>query len=164
MPLTYILSTILKNRRRGDFLLELICMDKTAKYINSLAYCGLICALCFKREKCAGCKNAANNCQCDCSVKDCYQKRCCLAKKINGCWECPDLDKCEKGVYSTGDFSKIKAFAICIKEDGEEKFIEYVLRNTKKGLSVEKGKDYDNKSIKEVLMILRGEENSNFKI
>jgi|GEM_PF-2897328 len=44
---------------------------------------------------------------------------------------------------------------MCIKEDGQKKFMEYVLRNVENGWSVEKGKDYDNKTIKEVLLMLR---------
>jgi hypothetical protein len=50
---------------------------------------------------------------------------------------------------------KIKAFAICIKEDGKEAFIEYIIRNMKSGLIVEKGQDYDNKKIEDVLQLLR---------
>ena len=130
-------------------------MNKNDEYINSLAYCGLICDLCFNRDKCDGCKKVNNACERNCSVKGCYQKNCCLNKGLNGCFECKDIYKCEEGIYSLGNFSKVKAFAICIKEDGQEKFIEYVLRNMEKGWSVEKGKDYDNKSIKEVLTMLR---------
>jgi hypothetical protein len=49
----------------------------------------------------------------------------------------------------------VKAFAICIQEDGMDQFIEYVIRNSAKGLSVEKGNDYDGKAIPEVLELLR---------
>jgi len=51
--------------------------------------------------------------------------------------------------------SKIKAFSICIREDGIDSFINSVIVNMKKGLSVEKGKDYDGKSIDIVLKMLR---------
>jgi len=51
--------------------------------------------------------------------------------------------------------SKIKAFSICIQEDGMDYFINAVVSNMKKGLSVEKGKDYDGKKIDEVLEMLR---------
>jgi hypothetical protein len=131
------------------------------KYRESLAYCGLICDLCVYREKCAGCKQIDNFCEKNCSTANCYQKKCCLNKKLNGCWECNDIYKCEKGIYSLGDFSKVKAFALCIKEDGQQKFIEQVLRNMDNGWSVEKGKDYDHKTVKEVLLMLR--EGKNYK-
>jgi hypothetical protein len=56
--------------------------------------------------------------------------------------------------------SKVKAFATCIQEDGMEQFISYIVKNMEKGLSVEKGKDYDNLLISDVIKLLRTE---NFK-
>jgi hypothetical protein len=66
-----------------------------------------------------------------------------------------DLRDCTQGIYHLGEYSKIKAFAICIREDGINAFVRYVLRNQEKGLSVEKGKDYDGKPIPVVLKMLR---------
>jgi len=130
-------------------------MSELTNHINSLAYCGLICDLCYKKDKCDGCKKANNTCERNCSAKGCYQKKCCLEKGLNGCWECEDIYKCKEGMYSIDDFSKVKAFAICIKEDGKDNFLKYVLKNMENGWSVEKGKDYDNKNTKEVLLMLR---------
>jgi hypothetical protein len=65
------------------------------------------------------------------------------------------LQNCTQGIYQPGDYSKIKAFALCILEDGMDAFVRYVLKNLEKGLSVEKGKDYDGKPIPMVLKILR---------
>ena len=131
--------------------------DKSKKdnYFKSIAYCGLICDLCFRRNECDGCRQINNICERNCSIDGCYQKNCCSDKKINGCWECDDIYECSEGIYSAGDFSKIKAFAICIKEDGPERFIKYVLKNMETGWSVEKGRDYDGKTIKEILSMLR---------
>jgi len=131
-------------------------MKNNQNIINSLSYCGLICDLCFNRDKCDGCKKLNNICKKNCSVKACYQKNCCLEKGLNGCWECSNIYECLEGIYALDDISKVKAFAICIREDGQQKFIEYVLKNMDNyGWSVEKGKDYDNKTIKEVLLMLR---------
>lgn len=123
--------------------------------IESIAYCGLICNLCFQADKCDGCKTLNNNCERNLSDEGCYQKDCCVQKGYQGCWECDGIQNCNEGIYELGDMSKIKAFAICIQEDGKEVFMDYVTRNMNKGLSVEKGQAYDGKKIKEVLQLLR---------
>ncbi|HRX15940.1 MAG TPA: DUF3795 domain-containing protein [Spirochaetota bacterium] len=123
---------------------------------NSIAYCGLICKLCFLKDSCDGCKSKNNLCDRNLADKGCFQKQCCTENNYEGCWECESLYSCTEGIYSLGDYSKIKAFAICIREDGKDKFINYILENTKKGWSVEKDKDYDGKKIDEVLEMLRG--------
>jgi len=128
-----------------------------ADLVNSIAYCGLICRLCFLKDSCDGCRSAKNLCERNLSDEGCYQKQCCTDKKYDGCWDCENLYSCYEGIYSLGEISKIKAFAICIREDGKEKFIAYILENEKKGWSVEKGKDYDGKQIEDVLKMLRGE-------
>ena len=123
--------------------------------LGSIAYCGLICKLCFLADKCDGCKTVNNTCERNCSEQGCYQKKCFENKKIEGCWQCEDIYSCENGIYELGKYSKIKAFAICMKEDGKEYFITRIIENIKKGLSVEKGKDYDYKTISEVLGMIR---------
>jgi hypothetical protein len=122
---------------------------------KSIAYCGLICGLCFQGGGCQGCKSTNSRCDVDLSDEGCYQKNCCLKKGFDGCWQCAELSACERGIYSLGNFSKIKAFAICIGEDGKDAFIANIARNEKRGLSVEKGKDYDGKSIQAVLKMIR---------
>ena len=122
---------------------------------NSIAYCGLICKLCFLASQCDGCKTENNKCDKNCSDTGCFQKICCENKKYNGCWECEKIYECNEGIYNLGNMSKIKAFAICIREDGVEEFIKNIIRNIEKGLRVEKGKDFDNKEIKEVLKMIR---------
>jgi hypothetical protein len=122
---------------------------------QSIAYCGLICKLCFLASKCDGCKTVNNQCEWNCSDKGCFQKSCCEENGFEGCWQCGDLQNCTQGIYQPGDHSKIKAFAICIREDGMDAFVRYVLQNQEKGLSVEKGKDYDGKPVSMVLKMLR---------
>lgn len=122
---------------------------------ESVSFCGLICRLCFMADKCDGCKADINLCEKNCSDEGCFNRSCCEAKDIKGCYECPEIYTCIQGIFSLGDMSKIKAFSICIREDGIDSFISSVVSNMKKGLSVEKGKDYDGKKIEEVLKMLR---------
>ncbi len=123
--------------------------------IESIAYCGLICGLCFLAARCDGCKTANNRCDRNLSDEGCYQKRCCQARGFEGCWQCWNLIDCMQGIYSSGKYSKVKAFAICIQEDGADAFMSYVLKNQAKGFSVEKDRDYDGKLVDEVLAMLR---------
>ena len=129
-------------------------MDKN-QLIDSIAYCGLICKLCFRSEKCYGCKSTNNECDNNLSDESCFQKECCISKGFSGCWECSDLENCSKGIFSLDNYSKVKAFALFIQKNGTDILINAVINNMKKGLSVKKGKDYDNLKIKKVHELLR---------
>ncbi|MFW9821262.1 MAG: DUF3795 domain-containing protein [Candidatus Thorarchaeota archaeon] len=122
--------------------------------IESIAYCGLICKFCHLSDTCDGCKSTTNSCGKYLSEEGCFQHSCCQKKGLKGCWECQEFP-CDKDIYSADYDPKIRAFARCIKEDGVDQFIQYVLDNNKRGLDVSIGKDYDNKTEKEVLCLLR---------
>ncbi len=122
---------------------------------KTIAYCGLICRLCFMADRCDGCTTDSNLCEKNCSDEGCFNRRCCESKGLKGCYECAEIYDCTEGIFSLGSMSKIKAFSICIREDGIDSFINSVIVNMKKGISVEKGKDYDGKSIDIVLKMLR---------
>lgn len=129
-------------------------MDKN-DYLQSLAYCGLICKLCLHSQECSGCKTDNNVCSRNCSPTGCYQVKCCLGKGFDGCWECDKIYDCREGIYSADNSPKVKAFAVCIREDGAAKFISYILENMRHGWSPEKGQDYDRQNLDEILMMLR---------
>lgn len=122
---------------------------------DSVAYCGLICRLCFLADRCDGCRTAANRCERNCSDEGCFQKSCCERRNFRGCWECEDLEDCAEGIYHEGLHSKVRAFALCIRQDGLETFMDLVLRNQRAGLRVEKGGDYDGLPAEAVLRLLR---------
>ena len=128
---------------------------KSEELVNKIAYCGLICRLCYRAADCDGCRQSANACERNCSDEGCYQRNCCIGKGLAGCWECAGLSDCNEGIYSDMQNPKVKAFALCIQQDGVENFIAYVARNLRHGLSVEKGRDYDFKPVPEVLKLLR---------
>jgi hypothetical protein len=122
---------------------------------ESVASCGLICRLCFLADRCDGCKSAINRCEGNCSDEGCFQKACCQANGYAGCWLCTDLERCTEGIYRDGSRSKVRAFALCIRQDGLEAFIGHVLRSQQAGLRVEKGGDYDGLPADVVLRLLR---------
>lgn len=122
---------------------------------RSVSYCGLVCSLCFLARECDGCRADHTCCERDRSDDGCFQRDCCRATGIEGCWQCDRLDTCVEGIYALGDLSKVKSFATCIRQDGLDSFVACVLANEASGLSVEKGRDYDGFPIAEVLRILR---------
>jgi hypothetical protein len=121
---------------------------------NSIAYCGLLCFLCRPADACS-CRSK-NNCGKRLSPEGCFQYSCCTDKGLNGCWECPNAP-CGKDMLAE-DQIKIRAFVTCIKEDGLERFLEYIVRNTSKGIVYHREGirgDYDLESEAEVLKLLR---------
>jgi len=122
--------------------------------INSVAYCGLVCRLCHLADKCDGCKSATNKCGKHLSEEGCLQRNCCIEKNLDGCWQCDDFP-CNKDMYSEKYDRKIVAYARCIKEEGVEQFIKYIIKNEKVGIKYGLNKDYDFKNEDQVLDLLR---------
>ena len=98
---------------------------------------------------------AGNRCERNGSDEGCFQKACCETNGYPGCWACADLERCTEGIYRDGARSKVRAFALCIRQEGLEAFVGHVLRNRQAGLRVEKGGDYDGLPTDAVLRLLR---------
>ena len=62
---------------------------------ETVGYCGLICGVCFGL-------GPANKCDCRTAPKpeeaNCYQRNCCIEKRLGGCWECGDFP-CDNGYF-----------------------------------------------------------------
>ena len=122
--------------------------------INSIAYCGLLCLFCRPSAVCS-CRKS-NNCGKLLSPDGCFQYNCCITKGINGCWECPEAP-CGKEMLAE-DKIKLRAFITCIKEDGIDRFAEYIVRNAKNGIIYHRNGyvgDYDLVSEVEVIKLVR---------
>lgn len=120
----------------------------------SIAFCGLPCSLCRPEEECRC--NSDNHCGKRLSPDGCFQYGCCTKKGLAGCWECADAP-CGRDMHAPGKI-KIRAFIRCIKEDGMEKFLEYLSRNEKSGIVYHRSGiygDYDLGTEEEVLDLLR---------
>lgn len=115
--------------------------------INTVAYCGLICGACRNTEKgCNGCRSGGGD-------DDCYQRKCCLEKGINGCWQC-DTFPCDKGFFADEEWKGLcRGFVQCIKDKGIEEFISLV--QSKLGKVIEYG-EFRFKHEQEIVAILRG--------
>jgi hypothetical protein len=124
--------------------------------IDSIAPCGLICKLCHLADRCDGCKATASGCE-NHSAKwgGCYHRHCCLGKGLKGCWECSDAP-CDQDMFSQTHDLRIRAFVRCLKEEGPERLIDYLVANQARGIRYGYQKDYDGKASEaEVLVLLR---------
>ena len=126
---------------------------------DSIARCGLICALC--RDDC-NCKTD-NHCGKQLSPDGCFQATCSTEKGLNGCWECADAP-CDKDMFTPiapglrSGRRKLRAFITCIREDGLEKFAQYIANNAHLGIVYHREGtfgDYDLNANDEILRLLR---------
>ena len=89
-----------------------------------IARCGLACCLCTENPGCNGC--GSNGCP---DNDFCENKKCSIEKGLTHCYECEE--ECRKGLLS-----KIKpyTFNLFVKKYGEEKLLDCLERNEKKGV------------------------------
>lgn len=117
-----------------------------------IARCGLACCLCSENIACNDCGSSG------CPDNDsCENKKCSMKKELTHCYQC-DKD-CKKGLLS-----KIKpyTFTLFAKKYGEEKLLDCLERNEKKGIVYHRegiNGDYDEFDDVEKLMkfIMTGE-------
>lgn len=131
---------------------------------NSIAYCGLVCLLCRAGAEC-NCKTG-NHCSKRLSPEGCFQYECCIWKGIDGCWECSDAP-CDKDMFLPIEENrvsarrKIRVFITCIKEDGIDKFSQYILAGIESGIVYHRDGvygDYDLETEEDILNLLRTSE------
>ena len=96
-------------------------MDRT----KGIAYCGLACYLCNEHADCAGCKSGA--CV---QAAACKNRRCCLEKGLEGCWECAQFP-CQGMLV---DSQRTRAFVRFVESYGVEKLMDCLEQNEKNGL------------------------------
>lgn len=104
-----------------------LCMD-ARKGVDPIAYCGFSCNHCFLGKWCGSCRTDYSAC----SFATCFPDRkcpnvtCCKENGYDGCYECPDLLKCEKGFYAAGNDGALdaKAQAIYISKHGKKEYLE----------------------------------------
>jgi len=93
-------------------------MNKQA-LAESIAYCGLVCGRCHLRAECDFCRNTASLCA---RSEVCFQRNCCIQRKLQGCWECAEFP-CGKDMHSPSHDLRIRTFVAFIKAEGGEALI-----------------------------------------
>ena len=98
------------------------------KGVDPVACCGFSCNHCFLAEWCGSCRTEYNTCSFATCAEDgiCPNVKCCKENGIDGCYECEDLETCEKGFYipSNDGANAAKAQALYIRKHGKKKFLK----------------------------------------
>lgn len=111
--------------------------------IEPVGYCGHHCDYCFLGQWCGGCRSNYNCCSYATMCKDgvCPNVKCAKEKGLSGCYECADLDKCEKGYYEKTDEYVAKATASFIKKHGLDAYKQSLKKAIDDGVNYPKGFD-----------------------
>ena len=86
---------------------------------STVSYCGLLCGVCIHPCEGRGCKSGGG-------LEGCVHRECCVERKLEGCWECPDFP-CEKGFFGEKAWRGLNiGCAETIKEKGIEVYVSLV--------------------------------------
>lgn len=108
---------------------------------NPIGFCGHHCGFCTHKA-CGGCRSEYIGtsykvaCGGICPNNDCARK-----KKLNGCYECNNLEKCKKGYYSKENEYVAKATALFVKKYGEKCYTETLKKAVEAGIKYPKNFD-----------------------
>lgn len=98
------------------------------KGVDPIAYCGFSCNHCFLCQWCGSCRTEYNTCSFATCFPDkkCPNVTCCKDKNIDGCYECAELETCQKGFYvpDNDGANAAKAQAMFIKKHGKKAFLK----------------------------------------
>ena len=127
------------------------------KGVDSVAICGLSCNHCFLGEWCGGCRTEYNTCSFAIYSEGriCPNVKCCNEKNIDGCFECGELETCEKGFYvsSNDGANAAKAQSLYIRKYGKKEFLKVQARLHEK-FDFQKAQEILGQDYKEALRIL----------
>jgi hypothetical protein len=116
------------------------------KGVDPVAICGLSCNHCFLGEWCGGCRTEYNTCSFAIYSEGriCPNVKCCNEKDIDGCYECDELENCDKGFYvsSNDGANAAKAQSLYIRKYGKKEFLKVQARLHEK---------YDFQKVQEIL-------------
>ena len=128
---------------------------------DPVAICGLSCNHCFLGEWCGACRTEYNTCSFAIYSEGriCPNVKCCNEKNIDGCYECDELEICEKGFYvsSNDGANAAKAQSLYIRKYGKKEFLKVQSRLHEK-YEFEKVQEILGQDYKEALRILEDEE------
>ena len=116
------------------------------KGADPVAICGLSCDHCFLSEWCGGCRTVYNVCSfATCSEgRICPNVKCCKERNIDGCYECSELETCEKGFFvpSNDGAAAARSQSLFVRKYGKKAFLKVQTRMHEK---------YDFQKVQEIL-------------
>ena len=127
------------------------------KGADPVAICGLSCNHCFLGAWCGGCRTKYNTCSFAVYSEGriCPNVKCCNEKNIDGCYECSELETCEKGFFvpSNDGANAAKAQSLYIRKYGKKEFLKVQTRLHEKH-EFQKVQEVLGRDYKEALKIL----------
>ena len=92
-----------------------------ADLVDLVGYCGLACNVCM------------GACPCKASLEhgdqDCFQRKCCIEKGIDGCWQC-EVFPCNEGYFASVEWRGLCIACVqCIKQEGIDGFVSLAKSN-----------------------------------
>lgn len=104
--------------------------------MDSVSVCGHHCDYCFLGQWCGSCRSDYNCCSFATLFEDkkCPNVKCAGEKGYDGCYDCPELESCQKGYYGKKDEYAAKATALFIRKHGKEQYGETLNRAILQGL------------------------------
>lgn len=92
--------------------------------IDPVSICGHHCDYCDLGQWCGGCRSVFPGCSYATLFEDgkCPNVTCAAEKVLDGCYDCPEMEKCRKGYYSTEDYYTAKGAALFIRKHGKAAF------------------------------------------
>ena len=90
------------------------------KVAQSVAACGLVCALCpgaaAEQGGCPGCSHGGGD-------ADCPLRTCAAERGLDGCWQCAEFP-CDQGMFGNEEWRGLGIGSVqCIKEHGVEGYV-----------------------------------------
>lgn len=103
--------------------------------VNPVSVCGHHCDYCFMGQWCGGCRSDYNCCSFAGLFADqkCPNVACASEKGLDGCYECGELEGCEKGYYSKPDEYVAKATALFLQKYGRDCYTSALKRAIESG-------------------------------
>jgi hypothetical protein len=118
--------------------------------VQSVAPCGLVCALCPgaapEQGGCPGCSHGGGD-------ADCLLRECAAGRGLDACWQCGEF-ACTQGMFGSEDWRGLGIGSVeCIKEHGLEGYVTIL---TSRYGDVVEFEPFQSKSPQEVKMLLCG--------
>jgi hypothetical protein len=102
--------------------------------MDKIAFCGHHCGFC-PFDQCPGCRSENAFCSFPTLFADktCPKVKCCLAKGLDGCYECQEVLNCRIGFYDTKE-QVAKATALFIQKHGKQQYEGSLVRAIQSGI------------------------------
>ncbi len=102
--------------------------------IDPQGVCGHHCDHCPYTQWCGGCRSQYPGCSFATLYEDrrCPNTVCAGERGVDGCYDCPELESCQKGYFGAGDGYNAKGAALFISRHGKESYAAALGKNAER--------------------------------